>query len=115
MAGNVWEWCSDWYRPDAYALAVKDATGGVVRNPRGPARSASFDPMEPGQSKRLQHGGSFLCSDQYCTRYMTGTKGSRAGVGEDGQSPRAIPAGFAPVPGNGPSRRGAGRAPGWAG
>jgi formylglycine-generating enzyme required for sulfatase activity len=25
--------------------------------------------------KRGQRGGSFLCTDQYCTRYMIGTRG----------------------------------------
>ncbi len=71
MPGNVWEWVSDWYRADYYAaLAQKD---GVVRNPQGPA--ASHDPAEPGAQKRVQRGGSFLCTDQYCTRYMIGTRG----------------------------------------
>jgi formylglycine-generating enzyme required for sulfatase activity len=71
MAGNAWEWVSDWYRPDYYAeLAV---SGVVARNPRGP--DTSFDPAEPGTMKRGQRGGSFLCTDQYCTRYMVGTRG----------------------------------------
>lgn len=69
VGGNVWEWCSDWYRPDYYAQ-FKDA---VAKNPTGPADS--YDPQEPGAKKRVQRGGSFLCTDQYCTRYMVGTRG----------------------------------------
>jgi formylglycine-generating enzyme required for sulfatase activity len=68
MAGNVWQWTSDWYRPDYYATLA----GGVARNPQGP--DTSFDPAEPAQHKRVHRGGSFLCTDQYCSRYIVGTR-----------------------------------------
>jgi formylglycine-generating enzyme required for sulfatase activity len=71
VAGNVWEWTSDWYRPDYYAKLAR--SGGVVRNPRGPLDS--FDPAELGIAKRVHRGGSFLCTEQYCSRYMVGTRG----------------------------------------
>jgi formylglycine-generating enzyme len=71
VAGNVWEWVSDWYRPDYYARLA--AAGGVARNPAGP--EDAWDPDEPGQAKRVHRGGSFLCTDQYCSRYMVGTRG----------------------------------------
>ena len=53
VAGNAWEWVSDWYRPDYYATLA--AQPGVARDPRGP--ESSFDPAEPGEPKRVHRGG----------------------------------------------------------
>ena len=66
MDGNVWEWCNDFYRPDYYANSPEE-------NPKGPLDS--YDPDEPNAVKRVQRGGSFLCSDQYCIRFRPGSRG----------------------------------------
>jgi formylglycine-generating enzyme required for sulfatase activity len=71
IGGNVWEWVSDWYRADYYAQLR--SKGVVARNPKGP--DVPYDPQEPDQKKRVHRGGSFLCSDLYCTRYLVGTRG----------------------------------------
>jgi formylglycine-generating enzyme required for sulfatase activity len=71
ITGNVWQWTGDLYRADYYA--ERSAAGKVVRNPQGPA--TSLDPVEPGVEKRVQRGGSFLCTAQYCSRYIVGTRG----------------------------------------
>jgi sulfatase modifying factor 1 len=63
MAGNVWEWCADYY-DSQYYRALNPAG---VTNPQGPLKSA--DPDEPYAIKRAVRGGSFLCNDSYCSGY----------------------------------------------
>src|SRR3546814_10046661 len=45
MTGNAWQWVSDWYRFDYFAMQAQ-AGQKPIDNPKGPGES--FDPNEPG-------------------------------------------------------------------
>ena len=81
MIGNVWEWTSDWYRPDtkAHYAALGNA---ACHDPVGP--SQSLDPDEPMVPKRVIKGGSFLCSEQYCSNYRPSAR--MASASDTGQN-----------------------------
>jgi formylglycine-generating enzyme required for sulfatase activity len=65
MAGNVWQWTSDWYRPDTFAQRA--GMPPLCDNPTGPR--SSFDPADPYSQRRVIKGGSFLCHESYCESF----------------------------------------------
>ncbi len=67
MSGNAWEWCSDWYDPNYYAGAPKDKP---MDNPKGPETGPLIVEDGPPQAQKVRRGGSFLCDENYCRRYV---------------------------------------------
>ncbi|WP_397376123.1 formylglycine-generating enzyme family protein [Paenibacillus sp. sptzw28] len=56
-AGNVWEWCTDWFSPTFHM-------NGPRSNPAGPPKGTS----------RVMRGGSYLCHKSYCNRYRAAAR-----------------------------------------
>jgi formylglycine-generating enzyme required for sulfatase activity len=61
ITGNVWEWCADWFDENYYKKSPRV-------NPRGPATG----------EHRVIRGGSWLCSENYCTGYRVAARNHTA-------------------------------------
>jgi len=69
MAGNVWEWTTDWFGTRHELDAESPCC--APDNPRGGPANASYDPALPQLRipRKVVKGGSFLCAPNYCRRY----------------------------------------------
>lgn len=69
MAGNVWEWTSDFFTPRHPNEVIKSCC--IPRNPRVEAAEQSLVGNLPGIDipRKVLKGGSHLCAPNYCLRY----------------------------------------------
>ncbi|HEU4712355.1 MAG TPA: formylglycine-generating enzyme family protein [Pyrinomonadaceae bacterium] len=76
MAGNVWEWTTDWYQQHN---EIKQSCCGNI-NPRGGLPEKSYDPRTPNVKipRRVMKGGSYLCAPNYCQRYRPAARMAQA-------------------------------------
>ena len=73
VAGNVWEWTSDYYTPGHPEEVIHACCGpsGPRLNPRVTSPDASYNVGGPGERfpRMVVKGGSHLCAPNYCHRY----------------------------------------------